>query len=39
LIRVGFGGVPYFRVPVVGFALMFLVVARFTHQLTGDEAR
>jgi len=44
LIRVGFGGAPYFPLPadiaaLVGFALLFLAAARFIHRLTRDRAR
>lgn len=44
LIRVGFGGALYFPLPVdiaalVGFALLFLVAARFIHRLTRYRAR
>jgi ABC-2 type transport system permease protein len=44
LIRVGFGGAPYFPLPVdiaalVGFALLFLIAARLIHRLTRDKAR
>ena len=44
LIRVGFGGTPYFPLPVdvaalIGFAALFLAAARFIHRLTRDKAR
>ena len=44
LIRVGFGGTPYFPVPLdiaalVGFAMLFLAAARYIHRLTRDKAR
>jgi ABC-2 type transport system permease protein len=44
LIRAGYGGTPYFPLPVdiaalIGFALVFLAAARFIHRLTRDRAR
>jgi ABC-2 type transport system permease protein len=44
LIRVGFGGTPYFPVPLdiaalVGFAVLSLAAARYIQRLTRDKAR
>jgi ABC-2 type transport system permease protein len=44
LIRAGYGGTPYFPLPVdiaalVGFAAFFLAAARFIHRLTRNNAR
>jgi ABC-2 type transport system permease protein len=44
LVRIGFGGTPYFPIPVniaalLGFAVLFFATARFVHRLTRHKAR
>jgi hypothetical protein len=44
LIRIGFGGVAYFPIPLdlaalIGFASLLFALARFIHRRTRDRAR